>query len=119
MKSKPGSEPQTVEVKQLTSKNDRKRMSDALSRWKRIHAPRLSIDVLLTRPFDTLGMALSIGEELRTIPPSIATKIQRVLWQFQEDHQESIAVINEICARAMNDRKRGLLKPQRAAARQR
>lgn len=112
MARRSGSEPQTVEVNLVTSKGaQRKQMSDALAEWKRTEAPTLSIDVLLTRPIDSVEMALAIVPEVGMFSESSAGEMLRDLQKLRAKYPELIDAINLVCARAMNDRKCGLLKP--------
>jgi hypothetical protein len=55
-------------------------------------------------------MALSVGVASGQIPKPMHELMLRQVHQLEATHRQSIVAINEICARAMNGRKRGLFK---------
>jgi len=113
MANRRGSEPRKVEVTALTSTQERNRLTNELDTWKRTNAPGVSIDVLLTRPFESLEMSLRIACKLERISKPTCDELLQLLKTWRTKQPATIAVVNEICARAMNDRKRGLLKPHK------
>jgi hypothetical protein len=117
-----GSHRRAVEVKPVTSKNGATRAAvvGEIAKWlHEIPSAPSSIDALLSRPIDAMLMSLYVGARLDRIPHQITANLAEQLRGWTVVHAKSIDAINEICAAAMNARKRGLLKPGKSNRKER
>ena len=114
------------EVKHPTSSNGQvhrgellRQRTAAIEAWMRGTSPALSVDVMLCRPLDALEMALSVAQKLELVPAGVLERMLKKVRSLATENPDHVRMLNDICRAAMNDRKRGLLKPSARAARPR
>lgn len=110
-KATSGSELRTTEVSSITSKAQCTRMVTAIKAWMRKESIT-SVDKLLSKPLQSMWMALAVSKELGTLETEVHRAAARTINELEQMHPLAIAAIDSICAVAMNARKRGELKSE-------
>jgi hypothetical protein len=92
-------------------KLDRPGVVQQVDGWIRVNVPGDGVDRLLTRPRDSMVMALCVARVKSLAPAEQITRAQILLGKMRDQCPDAIGAINLVCRIAMNARKQGKLHP--------